>query len=371
MPVDKVKVGVVGCGAISGIYLERMCRTFSGILEVIACADLLPEKAAAKAQQYPSVTAMPVDELLSHPDVEIVVNLTVPKAHAEVATAALEAGKSVYNEKPLAVSRQEGRRLLALAKRKRVLIGCAPDTFMGAGHQTCRKLLDDGAIGEPVAAVAFVLCHGHESWHPNPEFYYERGGGPMFDMGPYYLTALVNLLGPVKRVTGAACITSPTRTITSEPKRGKVVKVEVPTHTAGVLDFGRGAIGNIITSFDVWAHTLPHIQLYGTEGSMSVPDPNGFGGAVQIRRAGDEQWTEAVHTHAYAENFRGIGIADMAYALRHGRPHRASGALAFHVLDIMQAIHEASEKGRHVRLENTCERPAAVPTGLPEGALDT
>ena len=249
-------------------------------------------------------------------------------------------------------------------------MGCAPDTFLGAGHQTCRKLIDDGAIGEPVAAAAFMACHGHESWHPDPEFYYKPGGGPMFDMGPYYLTALVNLLGPVRRVTGSARITFPERLITSEPKSGTKITVDVPTHVAGVLDFANGAVATIITSFDVWAHNLPRIDVYGSEGSLSVPDPNGFGGPVRIRRSGDSEWTEVPHTHGCAENGRGIGVADMACALRSGRPHRTSGQLAYHVLDVMHAVHDASREGTHIELESTCDRPTPVPTGLAEGTLD-
>ena len=229
-------------------------------------------------------------------------------------------------------------------------------------------LIDDGWIGAPVAATAFMLCHGHEGWHPDPEFYYEVGGGPMFDMGPYYLT--VALLGPVRRVTGSATISFPERVITSQPKSGKRVKVETPTHLAGVLDFKAGAVATIVTSFDVWAADVPRIEIYGTEGSLSVPDPNGFGGPVKVRRAGAAEWSDVPLTHGYAENSRGIGVADMANALRSGRPHRASGELAYHILDIMHAVHDASAEGRHIELKSTCERPAPLPLGLRPGTLD-
>jgi predicted dehydrogenase len=241
---------------------------------------------------------------------------------------------------------------------------------MGGGIQTCRKIMDDGEIGDPVAATAFMMCHGHESWHPDPAFYYEAGGGPMLDMGPYYLTALVNLLGPARRVTGSARISFPARTITSRPKNGTVIPVEVPTHVAGIVDFACGAVATIITSFDVWAHSLPCIEIHGSRGSMQVPDPNTFGGVVRVRKAGEAQWSDRPLTHE-ADINRGTGVADMACSiLRPGRPHRASGEMAFHVLDIMQAIHEASEKSRHVSLGSACARPAALPPGLPRGELD-
>lgn len=357
--IDKVKVGIVGCGNISDIYLKNLCTVFKNV-EVTAVADLIEERAEAKAAQF-GVRALAPKELLRDKEIEIVVNLTIPKAHYEVALAAINAGKSVHNEKPLTLTRREGMALLAKAKSKRVLVGAAPDTFMGAGLQTCRKLLDKGVIGKPVAATAFMLCPGHETWHPDPEFYYQVGGGPMFDMGPYYLTALIHLLGPVKRVTGATRISFPKRTITSKPKYGKVIKVEVPTHVAGLMDFASGAIGTIVTSFDVRAHGLPHIEIYGAKGSMRVPDPNGFGGKVEINTG--KGWTEMPLTHKYAENSRGIGVADMAAALRSGRKHRASGKMAYHVLDIMHAFHDSSKTGKHVQLKSACERPAPLPAG--------
>ncbi|MDH7570273.1 MAG: Gfo/Idh/MocA family oxidoreductase, partial [Armatimonadota bacterium] len=278
--------------------------------------------------------------------------------------------KSVYNEKPLAVSREEGRRILNLAQSKGLLVGCAPDTFLGGGHQTCRRLVDDGTIGRPIAAAAFMLSHGPESWHPDPEFFYQPGAGPMFDMGPYYLTALINLMGPIRRVTGSAQTTFPERVITSQPKAGKVIQVNTPTHIAGVMEFAAGAVGTIITSFDVWAHSLPRIEVYGTEGTLTVPDPNGFGGVVRLRRSSDSEWREVPLTHGYTTNSRGIGVADMACALRSGRPHRANGEMAFHVLDAMHAFLDASRMGMHTQLSSTCERPAPMNPALPEGVLD-
>ena len=367
--VKKTGIGIVGCGNISGIYFKNLCTLFENV-EVKACADLVAERAKAKVDEYPGVQIATLDEILDNPEIDIVVNLTTPPGHFPVAMQAVEAGKNVHNEKPLVLTRDEGRQLLKAAASNHVRVGGAPDTFMGGGIQTCRKLIDDGWIGEPIGAQAFMLCHGHESWHPDPEFYYKVGGGPMFDMGPYYLTALVSLLGPVRRVTGSARITFPERTITSEKKYGQTVEVEVPTHVTGVLDFATGAIGTISTSFDVWSASVPPIEIFGTEGSLSVPDPNGFGGVPKVKRMGADDWSEVPLSHAYATNSRGIGPADMASAIVAGRPHRASGELTYHVLDIMHAFHDASDKGQHVAIESTCERPAPLLTSLLRGKLD-
>jgi len=363
-----VKVGVVGCGNISPIYLKNGKRLEA--IEIVACADLIMERARSRAEEFGVPRACTVDELLADPEIQIVLNLTTPNAHAEVALAALQAGKSVYNEKPLAIRREDAKRMLEIAAEKGLRVGGAPDTFLGGGIQTCRKLIADGWIGEPVAATAFMIGHGHESWHPDPEFYYKVGGGPMFDMGPYYLTALVNLVGPVRRVTGATRITFPQRTITSQPKYGTVIDVEVPTHIVGVLEFANDAIGTIITSFDVWGGRLPRIEIYGSRGSLSVPDPNTFGGPVRLLRAGSREWEDVPLAYGYTENSRGLGVADMASALVSGRKHRASGELTYHVLDIMHAIHEAAEQGRYITLESTCVQPDLLPLGLRDGQVE-
>jgi predicted dehydrogenase len=368
MTNSRTRIGVIGCGNISPIYLQAGKRF--EILEVVACADIDLERAKARAAEFDIPKACSVEELLADPEIDIVVNLTIPKAHGPVGLTVLQAGKSVYNEKPLAALREEAQPLLTTARERGLRVGGAPDTFLGGGLQTCRKLIDDGVIGEPVAATAFMMGHGHESWHPDPEFYYQVGGGPMFDMGPYYLTALINLLGPVRRVTGSTRISFPERTITSQPKYGTKIAVKTPTHIAGVLDFASGAIGTIITSFDVWGHHAPIIEIYGSEGTLSVPDPNTFGGVVRVRKAREQEWVEVPLTHGYTQNSRGLGVADMAYALRSGRQHRANGELAYHVLDIMHAIHDASREGRHVEMASTCERPAPLPVGLREGTLD-
>ena len=362
MTNEAVRVGIIGCGNISAIYLQNLGE-FTGV-EVVAVADMVAERAAARAAEYGVPKSSTPAELLADPDVELVLNLTIPAAHGEVALAAVAAGKSVYNEKPLAITREDAARLIAEATTKGVRVGCAPDTFLGGGLQTCRAIIDAGTIGDPVAATAFMLGHGPESWHPDPEFFYHVGGGPMFDMGPYYLTALVSLLGPVRRVTGSARASFAERTIGSKAKAGQKIQVEIPTHIAGVLDFAAGPIGTIVTSFDVWSHETPRLEIYGSKGSLSLPDPNTFGGPVRVSIGGSDTWNEVPIAHGYAENSRGIGVLDLARGLRLGRPHRASGELAAHVLDLMHAIHDASRDGRHVEPSTTCECPAALPAGL-------
>lgn len=363
-----VKVGIIGCGNISAAYL-RNGETFE-ILDFIACADIVLERAQERAAEFGVPMACSPEELLADPEIEMVINLTIPAVHGEVGMAALDAGKHVYSEKPLTITREDGRRLLESAQAKGLRVGSAPDTFLGGGLQTCRKVIDDGEIGDPIAATAFMLGHGMEAWHPDPYFFYQPGAGPMFDMGPYYLTALATLIGPVRRVTGSTHITFPERTITSEAKYGQTIPVNTPTHIAGVMDFENGAIGTIITSFDVWASQLPRIEIYGTEGTLSVPDPNTFGGPVLLRRAQEKEWTEVPLAYDYTSNSRGLGAADMAHAIRSGRQHRANGEIAYHVLDLMHAFHEASDQSRHIEMQSTCSRPAPFPTNLQPGLLD-
>lgn len=363
----KLRAGVIGCGAISPAYF-RGCAIYDS-LEITACADLDEGRARARAAEFGVARALSVDALLAAPDIDLVINLTVPQSHAPVCRAALEAGKHVYVEKPLSLDRGDAAGLLALAEARGLRVGCAPDTFLGAGQQTSRRAIDEGLIGTPVAAVAFCCGHGHESWHPSPQFYYQKGGGPLFDMGPYYLTSLINLLGPARRVCASTRTTFPTRTITSQPLAGTVIPVETPTHLAGTIDFHSGAVVTMVMSFDIWSHNLPRIEVYGSEGTLVVPDPNHFDGAVQVRRAGDKDWSEVPARHALGIG-RGTGVAEMAAAILAGRPHRASGALAAHVVDAMQAFDESSERGAHVILASRADRPSALPTGLPAGKLD-
>ena len=349
-----VRVGIIGTGVISGIYLQNAKRF--PILDVVAVADLFQDRAAAKAAEYGVPGVLTVDEMLASPDIDLVLNLTIPAAHADIALRAVEAGKSVYNEKPLTIELDEGQRLLDLAKVKGVLVGCAPDTFLGAGLQTCRQLIDDGVIGEPVAATAFMMGHGPESWHPDPGFFYQQGAGPLFDMGPYYLTALISLFGGIRRVTGSARASFPQRTIGSQPRAGEKIVVNTPTHSAAVLDFTTGPIATFVTSFDVWSRET-RIEIYGSDATLAVPDPNTFGGPVRIRRPNEAEWEEVELTHDFADNSRGIGLADLATAIRTGGTARASGDLAFHVLETMHAIYQASDSGKHVDLTHQVERP--------------
>ena len=354
----RLKLGVVGCGNISEIYLKNLCG-FRGV-EVAAVADIDLERARARAQQFQIPRALSVEALLDEPDIQIAVNLTIPKAHFEIAMAALQAGKNVYNEKPLAVACEEARKMLDFASGRTLRVGCAPDTFLGAALQTSRRLIDTGAIGNPVGASAFMISHGHEHWHPDPAFYYQSGGGPMFDMGPYYLTALVTLIGPIRRVTGSAQISFPERTVTSPAKFGSKIRVEVPTHISTVVDFANGAVGTMLMTFDVWQAGVPRLEIYGSEGTLRVPDPNNFGGAVELWRHDARDWRTMPLINDLTANLRGLGVADMARAIGEGCSHRANGELGYHVLEIMHASQDASREEHHINLTSTCERPSPM-----------
>ncbi len=369
--MQPVKIGVVGVGDISGIYLENITNRFPE-LEVRGVCDLVREKAERAAETY----AVPVIydtmyDLFADPEVDIVLNLTRPYEHYEVSEGALKAGKPVYSEKPLAATLEEGRALIALAEEKGLLLGGAPDTFLGAGIQTCRKLIDDGLIGEPVGATACMICCGHESWHPDPAFYYQHGGGPMMDMGPYYLTALVNLLGGVKAVTGVVRNTFPQRVITSQPQCGQVIDVEVPTYVTGLLHFENGAVGSIFTTFDVYYPRQDRLEIYGSKGTLIAPDPNTFGGPVYLLRPEDGELREMPLLFDYKENSRALGLADMARALRTGRPFRASCAQTGHVLEIMELFRRSSDEGRTLPVESHYTRGEPMKNNPIHGILDS
>ena len=367
MSKPAVNVGIIGCGNIIRRYFETV--NHFGILNVRAVADLDMERSRAAAETY-GVRAVSVSELLDDADIQIVVNLTVPQAHAEVSAAILEAGKSVYSEKPLGLELVEAEELLALAESKGLRVGCAPDTFLGGGLQTCRDLLDSGVIGQPLGVTAFMLSRGMEHWHPNPEFFYQPGAGPLFDLGVYYLTAVVTLLGPVRVVAGMSAVSFPERTISSGTLSGTSFKVGTPTFITGLLDFEAPVKGTVTTSFDVVAHELPRIEIYGSEGTLSVHDPNQFSGPVKYKKLGDESWTDVPVERPHRDILRGIGLADMVYALQSGRPHRASGELALHVLDVMQSILKAAETSTYVTLQTSCSRPEPLPADLKEGTLE-
>ncbi len=365
-----VKIGIVGVGAISGIYLKNITGLYQEI-EVLGVCDLIRERAEKAVEEY-QIPKLYKDmyELFADPEVDIVLNLTRPYEHFGVTSQALKAGKHVYSEKPLGATLEEGKELLRLAKENNRLIGGAPDTFLGAGIQTCRKLIDSGCIGTPVGASAFMVCRGHESWHPDPEFYYQFGGGPMLDMGPYYLTALVNLLGPVECTAGMAKKSFDQRVITSQPKFGKVVDVEVSTYVTGLLRFATGAVGTIFTTFDVYGAEVPRIEIYGSEGTLSVPDPNYFGGPVRLLRAGESEFKEIPLMFPYRENSRGLGLADMAKAIQTGRKRRASSDITFHVLEIMASFQQSSDSGRFVEIVSRPERPEPMKYTELMGILD-
>ncbi len=365
--MKRVGIGVIGCGNISSAYLTA-AKKFP-ILDIVALSDANPAAAEGRAAEF-GLPARSVDAVLSAPAVEIVLNLTVPNAHVEVGLKALAAGKHVYSEKPLGVALTEARALIDAAAARALRVGCAPDTFLGGAQQTARQCVDEGLIGRPIGGTAFFMCPGHERWHPNPGFYYLGGGGPMLDMGPYYVTALVNCLGPVAGVSGVATRTRPERIATSKPLAGMRIPVEVSTHVTGTLLFAAGAAVSMTMSFDVPRHRHVPIELYGETGSLIVPDPNYFGGEIEFADAA-EGWREIATRHAYADgNYRILGVADMAQAIRTGRPHRASGALALHVLEVMEAFQTSSDAGKSVAISTRPERPAPMPASLAVGELD-
>lgn len=358
MSKEIYNVGIMGCGNISREYCDIL-PTFS-MLKITAVSDLDMDRARETAEKYGIDKACTVQDLMADEAVDIVLNLTIPSAHADITLMALDAGKHVYSEKPLAGKREDGKKIIERAKEKGLLVGAAPDTVLGGGIQTARKLIDDGVIGEPVAAHASVMNSGPESWHPNPGFFYLRGSGPLFDLGPYYLSALITLLGPVKRVAGSARITHKTRTATAPEVYGRILPVEVPTHVSMTLDFNSGIIGTFVASFDVKGHHVPCMEIYGSEGSIAVPDPNGFGGPVSVRHLKNDEWKDMPLTHGFREPCRGLGVADMACALMNNRSARANGDLAYHVLDIMHAVHESSDTSRHILLTSTCGKPESM-----------
>lgn len=367
-------VGVIGTGVIAGVYMQNM-PLFSGIA-LRGCADIRPEAAQAQASKY-GTQAFSVDQLLASPDIDLILNLTVPNAHFSVSHAALTAGKHVFSEKPLCVTVEDGRRLVAEAESRGLKLGCAPDTFLGAGGRLARRMIDEGKIGRILAGSAFLMSRGMEHWHPDPDFFFKPGGGPILDIGPYYIGALVNLLGPIEKVLAQSSIGFDERVITAAgPRTGDRIKVETPTTVMALLHFVSGAQVTLAMSWDVHRHGHPAIELYGTDGSMRVPDPNFFGGNVEFTEAaGDWQaaspdamifgapnWRSPSWpaTRANQANYRCLGMAELARAISHGTPHRSSGRLALHVLEAMYAILHAAETGGPVEVGTQIERPPAL-----------
>ena len=371
--MEAMNVGIVGCGMIAGDYYKACGE--SKWLNPMACADLVQSRAEAGCIAFkdngwgePSVCSY--DEMLANKDIELIFNITTPKAHHPLTLAALNAGKHVYLEKPIAVTREQGQELLAAAKANNVRIGCAPDTWLGCGNQTARAVLDSGIIGEPTAASFFFVGGGPDGYHQDPEFFYQAGGGPMFDVGVYSVSHAVNLLGAVKRVSAFTKKTWTERTILSEKKKGQKMKVEVPTHVSANLEFANGTIATFMTSFDVrGTHSLPLMEIYCTEGSLFLPDPNGFGGQVTVHvKDGEKKVVE--HTHGHSKGVRGVGAADLVAAVRNGRDTRASGEVAYHVLDIGLSLYDSADTGSAVELASTMDRPALMPEGLVEDITD-
>ena len=365
-----IKLGIVGIGDISGIYLKNITETFKE-LQIVAVCDLIKERALRAQEKYgiPKVYDT-MQELFADDEIQLVLNITRPAEHFEVSKQALLAGKHVYSEKPLGASLEEGKALVKLAQEKGLMLGGAPDTFMGAGIQTCRRLIDDGVIGDIVGASGAMICHGHETWHHDPEFYYKYGGGPMMDMGPYYITALINLIGRVEKVTGVTKISFPQRTITSQPLAGTIIDVEAPTYITGVLHFENGAIANLTTTFDVFKSDSHDIEVYGTKGTMFVPDPNGFGGNVKVYNGETKETVEYPLEFDYAENSRALGLADIAKSIETGRAPRTSYKQTFHVLEVMEAFAKSSAEGRTVEIESGFKREAPMIKNNTHGILD-
>jgi len=367
-PPDPNRVAIVGCGVIAPTYAKTISEF--GHLELVACADILPERAAKLAADHPTAKATTLEGVLEDPEIDTVVNLTPPTEHPAVTRATLEAGKAAYSEKPLDLRISDGHELVGLAEGRGLRLGCAPDTFLGVGLQTSRAAIDAGLIGEPIAANAFMQQPGPERWHPHPDFFYAQGAGPVFDMAPYYLTTFIQLLGPARRVTASGRMTHKQRVIRAGPRQGELIEVEVPTHVVSVIEFASGAIASLVTSFDVQASRYRNIEVYGTEATLSVPDPNTFGGPVGVRRSGETEWTQLELQPARIPQSRGIGLAEMLWAQSRGRPHRASAAQALHVLEIMDGAIAAAEGGRHVELQTTCPRCEALPVGLAPNTFD-
>ncbi|MEV7136317.1 Gfo/Idh/MocA family oxidoreductase [Arthrobacter sp. NPDC093128] len=352
-----LRIGVVGCGNIIAAYLATFPRLTT--VRLVAVADLDYSRAEAVAAGQPGVRALGVDQLLADPEVDLVLNLTIPAAHADIAMRAIAAGKAVYGEKPLAATTEEARKVLEAAAAAGVVVGCAPDTVLGTGIQTARKAIDDGRIGAPISATATMVTPGHERWHPHPDFYYVPGGGPLLDMGPYYVSALVTLLGPVASVIGAASHTRGTRTIGTGPRAGETVPVSTDTHVTGVLVHESGALSTLVMSFDAVATQSANLEIHGETGSLIVPDPNHFDGDVKLRTLGGDGWDVLPVSAGYVDSARGYGLHDLARTPA-GEEPRAGGELAFHVLEVMESVLESAALGQAVKVASRCPRPEAV-----------
>ena len=379
--MKRIKVGVIGCGMISEVYLQNMTTVFSTLIEVISCADIDESAAASRAKQF-SIKAETVDSMLSNPDVEMIVNLTIPVAHYEINKQGLLAGKHVYSEKPLAEKFEQGNELIELAKEKNLYIAAAPDTFLGAGLQTCRNIIEAGDVGDVVCAFGFLLSRGPEGFHPNPAFFYQPGGGPLMDMGPYYFTALTFLFGPAVRVTGLSKTQVPTRKVKNP--NSPLFDTEFPcvadSFTCALIEFASGVIANVTTTWDMsvpyWESGLPQMTVQGTKGTLILPDPNTFcgiapspfvpelGKSVKLRNGEEDAVDIPLKTNGFSKNSRGLGVADIALALSSGSTPSISGAHSLHVLELMHGVLEASKTNQTYKLKTTMELPCSLNKAL-------
>ncbi len=382
------QIGVVGLGDISAVYLDNL-KKYDNVA-LLACASRGLDKAQTIADAHEIPCAYKdVDALIADPDIDIILNLTVPEVHGAINLAALRAGKHVYSEKPLAATLAEATEIMDEAERRGLYVGCAPDTFLGGRLQACRELIDNDSIGRVIGAGAYVVSHGHEWHHPNPDFFYQPGAGPLLDIGPYYMTALLALLGPVKRCSAMSSRAFDKRTIETLPRRGEEIPVDVDTHIMANMEFENGALVNLLASFDVWDSELPRIEIYGTKGTICIRDvdpisgPNLFGGEIWLRTKENyrwvtnprpatlSDWTIVEHNHPFNEtghdiNSRGIGLVDMALAIRDGRPARASGAMAYHSLEVMECILKSAKENRYYEPQSRFELPAPLPINFPQ-----
>ncbi|HEX4290450.1 MAG TPA: Gfo/Idh/MocA family oxidoreductase [Trebonia sp.] len=349
-------VAVVGCGNISKQYLGNL-TTFPDV-RVLFCADLDVDRAKAQAETYGVPESGTVQQALEHPGVQLVVNLTIPAAHAEVASAAIAAGRHVWNEKPLAPDVAAGRALLDQARAAGLRVGCAPDTVLGAGIQSARRLIASGAIGTPISALTLLQGSGPERWHPDPEFLFAKGAGPLFDLGPYYLSVLATMFGPATRVAAIGGRARGTREIGSGPRAGTEFTVEVPTYMSALAQYAGGEAASLLFSWDSPLNRSGFVEITGTEATLAVPDPNRFDGDLRVRRAGDDEWT-VIGSHGAAAG-RGSGVVDMVRAIRHGRPHRASGEIAQHVLELMTAIERSAASCDFEPVDSVFDLPEAL-----------
>lgn len=353
-----LRVGIVGIGTISAQYLATI-DTLSD-LELVAVSDLDPARAHAAAATRPGVDALTTPQLVTRDDIDVVLNLTTPAQHVGVALAAIDAGRGVYGEKPLATNTVDGRRILDAAAAAGVRLGCAPDTVLGTGIQTARRAIDDGLIGAPIAATATMVTPGHERWHPAPDFYYQPGGGPLLDMGPYYLSALITLLGPVVEVTGMTSRTRDSRVIATGDRAGIVIPVDVDSHVTALLRHENGAVSTLLVTFDAVGTRSSNIEVHGETGTLAVPDPNLFTGDVDLLALGDDEWQTLTVSGGYVDGGRGVGLADLALTTPGSEP-RAGATLAFHVLDVMESVLRSAEHRATLAVQSTAARPSAVP----------